>query len=131
MLLYSYWNQKRHLEELSAAFGQLFDRSRPKNMIVIDLGCGPFTGGTGDCGDNLGQTRELGLHRRGSLTGHAGDWRTTRARGGGSGTRHPAYAATGLQNYVTSGGAQHRDGAPVDGHRILPAGEPEPRRFRA
>ena len=46
VLLYAYWNQKRHLEELSEAFRQLFDASPPKDpLIVVDLGCGPFTGG--------------------------------------------------------------------------------------
>ena len=46
VLLYAYWNQKRHLEELSEAFRQLFSTGRPKDsLIVIDLGCGPFTGG--------------------------------------------------------------------------------------
>ena len=46
VLLYAYWNQKRHLEELTEAFRQLFSAGRPKDpLIVIDLGCGPFTGG--------------------------------------------------------------------------------------
>ena len=46
VLLYAYWNQKRHLEELSEAFHQLFGHGRPKqSMIIVDLGCGPFTGG--------------------------------------------------------------------------------------
>ena len=46
VLLYAYWNQKRHLEELSEAFRQLFDAAPPKDpLIVVDLGCGPFTGG--------------------------------------------------------------------------------------
>lgn len=46
-LLYAYLNQKGHLEELIAAFGQLFPRSgaTPQNPIVVDIGCGPFTGG--------------------------------------------------------------------------------------
>ena len=43
-LLYAYLNQKGHLEELVAAFGQLLTRSKPPNPIVVDIGCGPFTG---------------------------------------------------------------------------------------
>ena len=45
-LLYAYWNQRGHLVELTAAFQQLFAHGRPAGpLIVIDLGCGPFTGG--------------------------------------------------------------------------------------
>ena len=44
-LLYAYLNQKGHLEELVAAFGQLLAGSKPPNPIVVDTGCGPFTGG--------------------------------------------------------------------------------------
>ena len=46
VLLYAYWNQRGHLEELSEAFQQMFSHQRPRNpFIVIDLGCGPFTAG--------------------------------------------------------------------------------------
>ena len=56
VLLYAYFLQLGHLEELIEAFGQLFGPSerpeeprnsseRPENPIVVDLGCGPFTGG--------------------------------------------------------------------------------------
>ena len=34
-----------HLEELVAAFSQLLAGSKPPNPIVVDIGCGPFTGG--------------------------------------------------------------------------------------
>ena len=45
-LLYAYFNQRGHLEELAEAFRMLFaDGRRPENPIVVDLGCGPFTGG--------------------------------------------------------------------------------------
>ena len=45
-VLYAYFLQLGHLEELIAAFRQMFDTPiRPENPIVIDLGCGPFTGG--------------------------------------------------------------------------------------
>ena len=44
-LLYAYLNQKGHLEELVAAFGQLLAGRKPPNPIVVDVGCGPFTGG--------------------------------------------------------------------------------------
>ena len=46
VLLYAYWNQKGHVAELSEAFRQMFANSRPRDpFIVVDLGCGPFTGG--------------------------------------------------------------------------------------
>lgn len=49
VLLYAYFNQKGHLEELFAAFRMLFPDpkhlQRLENPIVVDLGCGPFTGG--------------------------------------------------------------------------------------
>ena len=56
VLLYANFFQLGHLEELIEAFGQLFGPSappeeprspsdRPENPIVVDLGCGPFTGG--------------------------------------------------------------------------------------
>ena len=46
VLLYAYWNQRRHLEELTEAFHQLFSTNRPTDpLIAIDLGSGPFTGG--------------------------------------------------------------------------------------
>lgn len=56
VLLYANFFQLGHLEELIEAFGQLFGSSappeeprspsdRPENPIVVDLGCGPFTGG--------------------------------------------------------------------------------------
>lgn len=46
VLLYAYFNQLGHLEELTEAFRLLFaNSSRPENPIVVDLGCGPFTGG--------------------------------------------------------------------------------------
>lgn len=46
ILLYAYFNQLGHLEELTAAFRMIFgDGEPPNNPIVADLGCGPFTGG--------------------------------------------------------------------------------------
>ena len=46
VLLYCYLNQIGHLEELTEAFGQIFATEIPENEpIVVDLGCGPFTGG--------------------------------------------------------------------------------------
>lgn len=45
-LLYAYFNQLGHLEELIEAFSQLFRRGIPQDpLIVVDAGCGPFTGG--------------------------------------------------------------------------------------
>ena len=45
VLLYAYFNQKGHLEELMEAFRMIFANTAPENPIVIDLGCGPATGG--------------------------------------------------------------------------------------
>ena len=45
VLLYAYANQLGHLEELIAAFAQYFGNSGPSNPVVVDIGCGPFTGG--------------------------------------------------------------------------------------
>lgn len=45
-LLYAYLIQRGHLEELVEAFTQLFKDGAPDEpLIVLDLGCGPFTGG--------------------------------------------------------------------------------------
>ena len=41
VLLYAHFFQRGHIEELLTAFKQL----RPQNPIVVDVGCGPFTGG--------------------------------------------------------------------------------------
>ena len=46
VLLYAYFNQRGHLEELAEAFHMLFGKaSLREDPIAIDLGCGPFTGG--------------------------------------------------------------------------------------
>ena len=46
VLLYAYFFQLGHLEELTEAFRMLFAGSPPKEEpVVVDLGCGPFTGG--------------------------------------------------------------------------------------
>ena len=45
-LLYAYLIQRGHLEELVEAFTQLFKDGAPDEpLIVLDLGCGPFTAG--------------------------------------------------------------------------------------
>ena len=45
-LLYAYLIQRGHLEELVEAFTQHFkDRAPDEPLIVLDLGCGPFTAG--------------------------------------------------------------------------------------
>ena len=59
VLLYAYWNQPGHIDELSEAFGQLFEKGSPaESLIVIDLGCGPFTGGLALAGQ-LGPSDEF------------------------------------------------------------------------
>ena len=46
VILYCYFLQLGHLEELLEAFRQLFTTGPPADpLIVLDLGCGPFTGG--------------------------------------------------------------------------------------
>ena len=58
VLLYAYYNQRGHLEELTEAFRMLFASGPPKEKpIVVDLGCGPFTGG-------LALTSVLGPEKR-------------------------------------------------------------------
>ena len=42
-LLYAYFNQKGHLEELTEVFQRVFANQTPEAPIVIDLGCGPAT----------------------------------------------------------------------------------------
>ena len=44
-LLYAYYNQKGHLEELVEAFRKIFANEVPDDLVVIDIGCGPCTGG--------------------------------------------------------------------------------------
>ena len=46
VLLYAYFMQPRHLEELTNALRQLFREHRlDSEPVVLDLGCGPCTGG--------------------------------------------------------------------------------------
>ena len=45
VLLYAYFNQKGHLEELTEAFRMIFANTTPEDPIVVDVGCGPATGG--------------------------------------------------------------------------------------
>lgn len=45
VILYAYCNQKRHLVELTAVFRHVFREARPSEPILVDMGCGPFTGG--------------------------------------------------------------------------------------
>jgi hypothetical protein len=45
VLLYAFFNQLGHLEELHEAFRMLFTDSEMEDPVVVDLGCGPFTGG--------------------------------------------------------------------------------------
>ena len=73
-LLYAYVNQKGHLEELVAAFGQLLTGAKPPNPIVVDMGCGPFTGGLAlaatlgqdPCFDYIGIDRAESMRRLGA-----------------------------------------------------------------
>ena len=73
-LLYAYLNQKGHLEELVAAFGQLLAGEKPRNPIVVDVGCGPFTGGLAlaatlgenPCFDYIGVDRADSMRRLGT-----------------------------------------------------------------
>ena len=73
-LLYAYFNQLGHLEELTAAFRMLFATGPPDgDPIVVDLGCGPFTGGLAVAGvlgpecrfDYIGMDRSHAMRRFG------------------------------------------------------------------
>ena len=74
VLLYAYYNQLRHLEELTEAFRTVFAGGPPDaEPIVMDLGCGPFTGGLAvsgvlgrGCGfDYIGVDRSQSMRRFG------------------------------------------------------------------
>jgi hypothetical protein len=73
VLLYAYWNQLRHIEELEEAFKQLLGTNTFEDHVVIDLGCGPFTGGLalgsvlgpGKPFTYIGVDRALAMHRLG------------------------------------------------------------------
>ena len=74
VLLYAYFNQLGHLEELTAAFRMLFAAGPPdEDPIVVDLGCGPFTGGLAAAGvlgpecrfDYIGMDRSYAMRRFG------------------------------------------------------------------
>lgn len=74
VLLYAYFLQKGHLEELTAAFQMMFGQpSFEQKPIVVDLGCGPFTGGLALSGalgggvsfDYIGIDRSEAMHRLG------------------------------------------------------------------
>lgn len=80
-LLYAYLNQKGHLKELITAFSQLFADSaeKPQNPVVVDLGCGPFTGGLAlaatfghnPCFDYIGIDRADSMRRLGERLAHS------------------------------------------------------------
>ncbi len=80
-VLYAYLNQKGHLEELIAAFGQLFAERSPKNPVIVDLGSGPFTGGLalastfGEkfCFDYIGVDRAPSMRRFGEYLASSGN----------------------------------------------------------
>ena len=74
VLLYAYYNQLGHLEELTEAFRRIFASGPPDaEPIVVDLGCGPFTGGLALAGvlgrdtgfDYIGVDRSQAMRRFG------------------------------------------------------------------
>ena len=74
VLLYAYYNQLGHLEELTEAFCRIFASGPPDvEPIVVDLGCGPFTGGLAMAGvlgrdtgfDYIGVDRSQAMRRFG------------------------------------------------------------------
>ena len=74
VLLYAYYNQLGHLEELTEAFRRIFASGPPDaEPIVVDLGCGPFTGGLALSGvlgrdtgfDYIGVDRSQAMRRLG------------------------------------------------------------------
>ena len=81
VLLYAYFNQKGRIEELTAVFGHIFQYERPDEPILVDIGCGPFTGGLAFAGvlpagsrfDYIGIDRSEAMLRLGrSLAAAAG-----------------------------------------------------------
>lgn len=83
-LLYAYFNQKGHLEELIEAFRAIFANEVPEDPIVVDVGCGPCTGGLAFAGvldspafdyvgvDISAAMRDLGEHLAGAAPGLGG-----------------------------------------------------------
>ena len=74
VLLYACYNQLGHLEELTEAFRRIFASGPPDaEPIVVDLGCGPFTGGLAVSGalgrgsrfDYIGVDRSQAMRRFG------------------------------------------------------------------
>lgn len=73
VILYAYCNQKRHLVELTAVFRHVFRKARPSKPILVDMGCGPFTGGLALAGvlgsgcsfDYIGMDRSAAMLRFG------------------------------------------------------------------
>ena len=93
VLLYSYFFQKGHLEELTEAFRMLLAAEGPKDEpILVDLGCGPFTSGlafaAADDGarafDYIGLDRSTTMCRTGEAYACAADT----LRGVACGRRH-------------------------------------------
>ncbi len=83
VLLYAFFNQPGHLEELIVACRQLFRNSAIKAPIVVDLGCGPFTGGFAIASmlgqdpqvDYIGVDRSSAMRRLGERLASAGERR--------------------------------------------------------
>ncbi len=69
VLLYAYFFQLGHLEELIAASRQLLKTSRIEAPIVVDVGCGPFTGGLAirSVLDEGTQVDYIGVDRSGAM----------------------------------------------------------------
>ena len=100
VLLYAYFNQLGHLEELAEAFRMLFANGRrPENPIVVDLGCGPFTGGLAIAAalgrehrlDYIGVDRSRAMRELGERLASAAAYTTTsddgfRRKGGSTST---------------------------------------------
>lgn len=58
VLLYAHFNQLGHLEELTEAFRMIFkDGPPPNDPILVDLGCGPCTGGLAFASASRGKPR--------------------------------------------------------------------------
>ena len=81
VLLYAFFNQPGHLQELIAACRQLFKDSEIEAPIVVDLGCGPFTGGFAIASilgqdpqvDYIGVDRSSAMRRLGERLASAGE----------------------------------------------------------
>ena len=100
VLLYAFFNQKGHLEELTEAFRMIFANTTPEDPIVVDLGCGPATGGLALAGAlDTAVFDYIGVDSSKAMREFASTWRAVRvgsmASGAGGRARWSPSSGTG------------------------------------